>query len=206
MAWKSLKKLFSLKRIRSPKKFPEMGQISIHPRTGENFDFQLSLYAPSATSQKRISSTVLGRKLSSIRFPRYLTDHLIPVIGFLPQEASGYLQLSLRDGAIVVNRVNNKDSRRFARGCFVNVRESFSRMGLRRVPFSLQIPDAGAGFHLGASLPLGGEFVDRLGYLKSNKSIRIMDASLLPRIPAGGHTFLTMSLIDALMREQTCAS
>jgi ferredoxin len=198
--------LFSMKRIRTAKKLPEMGQISIHPRTRDDFDFQLSLYAPSETSQDRISKTIFGEKSMSIKIPKWATDHLIPIIGFLPQEASGYLRITMKGDSIVVNRIDNNESLRIARLCLSKVRKSFLKMGLLNVPFSLRIPDAGAGFHLGASLPLASEFLDEFGYLKNNPTIRIMDASILPKIPAGGHTFLTMSLIDYLMREKICES
>jgi hypothetical protein len=43
--------------------------------------------------------------------------------------------------------------------------------------------------------------LDMQGYLISNKSIRVLDASILPKIPAGAHTFLTMALIRALIKE-----
>jgi ferredoxin len=198
--------LFSMKRIRSAKNLPEMGQLSIHPRAREDFDFQLSLYTPSKTSQNKISKTIFGESSLRIKIPRWVTDHLIPIIGFLPQEASGYLRITMRGDSIIVNRVNNNESPRIARHCLAKVRKSFLKMGLLGVPFSLRIPDAGAGFHLGASLPLASKFLDEFGYLKSNPTIRIMDASILPKIPAGGHTFLTMSLIDSLMREQVCES
>jgi ferredoxin len=198
--------LFSVKRVQVSTNTPELGQILVYPREGKDFDFQLSLYAPSKTSQMRISETIFKGKLSRLKIPRFFTDHLIPVIGFLPQEASGFLQVSQDGDSVTVNRENNKTSRQFAQFSFAKAKKAFLNMGLHFVPFSLRLPDVGAGFHLGASLPLGGEFIDRSGYLKSNRTIRIMDASLLPKIPAGGHTFLAMALIDSLMRDQTCES
>ena len=74
-------------------------------------------------------------------------------------------------------------------------------MGLLSIPLGTRIPPPGAGFHIGASLPLGGDYLDMHGYLVSNKSIRVLDASILPKIPAGAHTFLTMALIRALIKE-----
>lgn len=196
--------LFSLKRVKFTTNTTEMGQISMYPKEGKEFDFQLSLYAPSKTSQMRISETIFRRKLSWLKVPRFITDRLIPVIGFLPQEASGFLRVSKDGDTVVVYRLKNENSHEFAQFSFARAKKAFLNMGLYLVPFSLRLPDAGAGFHLGASLPLGGEFIDESGYLRSNRTIRIMDASLLPEIPAGGHTFLVMALIDFLMNEKTC--
>ena len=68
----------------------------------------------------------------------------------------------------------------------------FSRMAI--------LPKPGEGFHSGASLTLGGEYVDETGLLRGTKRIHVSDVSLLPFIKPGAHTFTSMALNATLIK------
>ena len=55
------------------------------------------------------------------------------------------------------------------------------------------VPSPGSGYHSGAAMPMGGNYVDYSGRLIQAGSIQIVDATSLPKIPAGSHTFTAMA-------------
>lgn len=190
----------SRKRIKVTKSSKEVGQLVCYPMKSSIEDFQVSLYAPSEISRQRISQTVLPQLLQIIKLPRFLSERIIPAIGFLPQEVSGKLSILKTDVGFEIIRQRNKISRRASRIALKKVSKALRTFGLINFAPGTQIPIPGSGFHIGGSLPLGGEHVDEAGYLVNAKAIRVLDASILPNIPAGAHTFLTMALIRALLR------
>jgi hypothetical protein len=118
----------------------------------------------------------------------------------LPQSESGGIQIKKLNSGFEITRLNNPESVVGSKRSLKKVASATRRSGFICFPFTTQVPAPGSGFHIGASLPLGGKYLDANGYLIGSKSVRVLDASILPRIPAGGHTFLTMALIRALMR------
>ena len=192
---------FSRKRMRIEVNKPETGQIVIYPDAPNSVDFQMSCYAPSDVSQDRLSQMVVPRMLSWIKVPKIITERIIPVIGFLPQEVSGYLNIRLEKTGFNLQRVTNPDTNLVTRKIANRIKNTFRKMGFFMIPMSLVLPDPGSGFHIGASLPLGGEYVNQMGSLISDPRIKIMDSSILPKIPAGAHSFLTMALIRHLIRK-----
>lgn len=193
---------FSAKRFRSLKESKQLGQIVCYPSSFSKEDFQVSFYSPSELSQQRISQKIFPSFMRSAKVPRFISDRVIPVIGFLPQEASGIISLEKTTDGFRIKRIKNSTSRAFAKKSLRKISSSLSQFGLFNFPFVTQIPAPGAGFHIGASLPLGGEYVDSKGYLLNSNSIRIMDASILPKVPAGAHTFVAMALIRALILDE----
>ena len=70
------------------------------------------------------------------------------------------------------------------------------RLGLLPLVNTFATPSVGAGFHAGASMPMGSDsshLIDWNGKLKTEECIRIVDATSLMRIKAGSHTFMAMA-------------
>jgi hypothetical protein len=191
----------SRKRIRLIKSAKEVGQLVCYPLRSSIDDFQISFYAPSDLSRQRISQTIFPSFLQGIKLPRFLSERIVPAIGFLPQEASGRISITKTNLGFEIIRQRNKASITSSRAALKKVSAALRRFGLVNFWLGTQIPVPGAGFHIGASLPLGGKHVDHAGYLVNAKAIRVLDASILPKIPAGAHTFLTMALIRTLIRD-----
>lgn len=190
----------SRKRIRPMRLTKEVGQLVCYPDLNSANDFQLSFYAPSELSRQRISQTIFPSFLRLIKIPKFLSERIIPAIGFLPQEVSGKICILKNSVGFEITRQKNKASKTESRIALRRVSHSLRRFGLLNFRLGTQIPVAGSGFHIGGSLPLDGQYVNDAGYLINATSIRVLDASILPRIPAGAHTFLTMALIRALIK------
>jgi ferredoxin len=193
----------SKKRVRPIEEIAQIGQVAVYPQEVASGDFQVGFYAPSEVSRARISKSLLLGPLKHLMIPKFVSERLLPGIGFLPQESSGYLNLRLRGESIILSRVSNQKSKMEAGRVIRGLIPFFRSTQLRILRVSLRIPDAGSGFHLGASLPFDGKDVDEIGRLREEPRIKIMDASLLPSIPAGAHTFMSMALIRYLIKKES---
>lgn len=193
--------LISLRNFGSSK-IAEVANLVVYPKLHNSEDFQVSIYPPSETSRKRVLSIIFGESSLGKLVPRSLTNRLIPMIGSLPQSVSGQLLLKLNErGRFSMVRITNHKSKKATSNTLKSIRKLFRKQGLFTFSFLVQIPEAGSGFHIGASMPLGGEVLDEHARLRKQPNIRILDPSLLPYLPAGAHTFLTMACIRALIQE-----
>jgi hypothetical protein len=192
---------FSKKRMRQLESKKEVSQMVCYPSVHSNMDFQISFYAPSDLSRTRISQTIFPSFLQKLKIPKFISERVIPVIGFLPQDASGKLLIKKNSEGFSIIREKNPASSQSSREALRRVSKTLRPFGMVHLPLVTQIPAPGSGFHIGASLPLGGKYIDELGYLHSAKAVRVLDASVLPKIPAGAHTFFSMALIWALIRQ-----
>jgi len=190
----------SKRRVRPQKEAQEVSQMVCYPRDTAAGDFQISLYAPSELSRERISQIIFPKFLKKLRIPKFLSERIIPVIGFLPQDVSGRILIKKDVGGIKIMRQKNLSSVNSVRSALKIASTSLRPYGLFNLPLTSQIPVPGSGFHIGGSLPLGSIHLDEDGFLAIAKSVRVLDASILPKIPAGAHTFLTMALIRALLK------
>ena len=191
----------SRKRMRPLPSTKEVGQLVCYPQESLNEDFQISFYSPSELSRERISQTIFPTFLGRLKIPKFVSERIIPAIGFLPQDLSGKIVIKRVGGSFSISREKNPSSVYSSRDALRRVSRALRRFGFVNVPMATQIPAPGSGFHIGASLPLAGNYVDDLGYLHNAKSIRVLDASILPKIPAGAHTFFSMALIKALIKQ-----
>ena len=191
----------SRKRLRPSASTKEVGQLVCYPQEGLSEDFQISFYSPSELSRRRISQTVFPTFVSFLKIPKLISERIIPAIGFLPQDLSGKIVIKRVAKSFSIYRLENPSSVYSSRQALRRVSRAMRRFGFVNVSITTQIPPPGSGFHIGASLPLGGNYVDDFGYLNNAKSIRVLDASILPKIPAGAHTFFSMALIKALIKE-----
>lgn len=191
---------FTLKRIRAEDKRTEMSQMVCFPSSYSGLDFQLSFYAPSELTRYRVSQILFRRLADYIKFPKFISERIVPVIGFLPQDSSGKIRLERIGDVIKASRLKNSQSRINARRSLMKAAKPLKSFGFFSASFLTRVPDPGAGFHLGASLPLGGKFLDEMGCLRNSPQIQVLDASILQKIPAGAHTFLSMALIMSIVK------
>jgi hypothetical protein len=140
----------------------------------------------------------------NLKFPTVLTNRILPIIGSLPQSVSGVLRLTLEDNnKIRVRRIPNLKSKVTARSALNLLSATLKSVGVPNFIPALKLADPGSGFHLGASLPISGDLVDEKARLRTFPQIQILDTSILPVIPAGAHTFLTMALIRTILKQES---
>jgi choline dehydrogenase-like flavoprotein len=129
-----------------------------------------------------------------------LASRLFVIFGYLHSGDSSTIKLSLggnRDPKLTIDGCRNEMSARIsktvARTLFLN------RKYLRGVPipFYTQLDLPGGGYHSGGSFPMsacpGALQTDRLGRLASLPGVHLVDASILPTIPAGTTAFSVMA-------------
>lgn len=155
-------------------------------------DFQLSLYESNPEYAERLAGLLpfLGGLL---RPPEMLTQRLNAGIGFLDSSVSGNLRLRFVGGQTIVDRVAARGTWGVARSVMRRVSDRLSGLGIRPVPGAILVPPPGSGYHSGASLPMGGDIVGFDGALHSSPRVYVADASSLPKVWAGSHTFTAMA-------------
>jgi hypothetical protein len=121
-------------------------------------------------------------------------------IGFLDSDKSGRIEIELEDsGVLKASTHENSNTRATIKQSLKAISQILRKLNLWVLPWLTTTPPVGAGFHSGASLPINSEFIDEIGQLRKAKNIKIGDASLLPKIFAGSHTFNSMVLNHSLI-------
>lgn len=155
-------------------------------------DFQITAYESNDSYRTRLTEVFhVPRILTEMVKP--LANRFNPLIGFLDSSVSGSLDLRFSDGRTWVNRTPNPLARNVASQSLRRLGKYLRGTRYRTVPKVVVFPYVGSGYHAGASLPLGGTYVDLAGRLRNTNGIYLIDASVLPRIPAGSHTFAAMA-------------
>ena len=155
-------------------------------------DFQAAIYESNDEYAARLASAMpLFQNL--LKVPKFLVKRINPIIGFLDSSVSGSLELNHRSGRTWVTRKSNDETRRATLRTMTRIHSALDGTGLKPIRRLVSIPAPGTGYHSGASLPMGGDLVNFNSQLITSPSIFIVDASSLPRIPAGSHTFTAMA-------------
>ena len=163
-----------------------------HSRSTGPGDFQMGFYESHPVYRDRLRGLVGA-------FPaRLLPDPLLlrinASIGLLAPEFSGRLRIRLSaDGRSWVTRHATRLTQPAARSAIKRAGEWLGPLGIKPVPRGLIVPPPGSGFHVGGGLPVGGELVDFDGRLKDAPRVHVVDASSLPKVWAGSHTFTAMA-------------
>jgi choline dehydrogenase-like flavoprotein len=168
--------------------------VAYSDRSGAD-DFQLSLYDSNPEYLERLAglSSVAAGLLRGIGLSRLIDEKVNAGIGFLDSSVSGSLGLDYRNGRTWVTRQPARGLWRRALSVTRRVTRVTSRHGLHAIPGAVLVPPVGSGYHSGAGLPMGGAHVDLGGRLRGHGSIFVVDASSLPQIWAGSHTFTAMA-------------
>lgn len=155
-------------------------------------EFTLAVYESNPDFRGRLAR-VLKVPERFIPFPNWIRNRMNAGIGFLSPERSGTLTLRYDGGRTWVKPRSRERSRREAIEAARRAGTGLRRLGLHPVPSSVIVPSPGVGFHSGSALPIGGDAVDWNGRLRTAPSIMIVDATALPRIWAGSHTYTAMA-------------
>jgi len=173
--------------------------------TGPN-EFSMSIYEYSEDFESRVRELLPRNARPIVSLARPLIQRVLPGIGFLAQDVSGSLEISTESGiTTIVSRENDLTNRAIVRANRLLTKEA-RRLKLLRLPNPFSLPSVGAGFHVGASIPMGSsddKLLDWNGQLKAFPSIRVVDTSALPRIKAGSHTF--MAMVNAYRISSDCS-
>lgn len=183
--------LYKRPKMMSDLKF-SLSQMTITDKTS----YSASLYECNVDVRNRISSLIKDKCFGlKIPVPRFLDRYLFLGIGFLDSDHSGSIQLSRsHKDDVIIEMQNNPKTAKSVRIAIRSIERRLRRDRFWVIGRLTQTPLVGAGFHLGAGLPLGSEHVAENGTLRNANGVYIADVSLLPKIFAGSHTFNSMSL------------
>lgn len=133
-------------------------------------------------------------------FARALEKRLLIVQGYLHSDHSSNIAISLKKGGsdrLQLQAELNPEVRPTVRRVLRKLRHHGRQFGAWPLSPMLQVAEPGRGFHSGSSFPMRqnpGELeTDALGRLTCWRRIHIVDASVLPDIPATQITFSVMA-------------
>ena len=165
--------------------------------------FSASLYLSNKDVRERIAN-LIAKKLFGLRIPipSFVDRILFLGIGFLDSNNSGKIILKRHHSHNIINvfSKSNPSSRIFIRKALKLISKRLRKNRMFVFSCISIVPDPGEGFHSGAALSLGGEFVDETGVLRASKHIHVSDVSILPFIKPGAHTFTSMALNAAVIQ------
>lgn len=173
--------------------------VAYSERAGED-DFQLAIYESNPEYVARLAAMV-PRLKPIIKVPSILISRINVGIGFLDSSISGSLRLRYSNGRTWVSRNNSPLVRSKAESVLRRVASSTKQHGLHAVPKFILIPPTGNGYHSGASMPMGEDLIEMNGSLKTTEGVYVVDASVLPEIWAGSHTFTAMANAYRIVQE-----
>jgi choline dehydrogenase-like flavoprotein len=157
----------------------------------------LQVYTYSDTIAAAIRSSLGPLKM----FARQLQGRLLVVQGYLHSDESPSIQMTLkRDGQkdfLQLDAVPNPETSPAIKKVLRELLNQRGAIGGFAVPAMLQVAQPGRGFHCGGSLPMRaqpGKFeTDLLGRPSGWSRIHVVDASVLPTVPATTITFSVMA-------------
>jgi hypothetical protein len=174
-----------------------------HPRISRH-SVHLQVYTYSDTIASAVRRSLGPLKL----FSRPILERLLIVQGYLHSDESSAIQMTLRrdgNGAkdyLELKGVPNPETNGAVKRVLKELQGQFRALGGFVVPPMLQISLPGRGFHCGGSLPMRaqqqpqqpGDFeTDCLGRPRGWSRIHVVDASVLPSVPATTITFSVMA-------------
>lgn len=141
------------------------------------------VYDPSVSNEPRIRGEL--RIPKQFRFlSRTLATHLVPVVIYSSSTRDEYLEISTGGSGTEVRAFRSGEIRKRFGAAIRDLSSSFRKAGYIAGRGFFRIGRVGAGFHLGASLPMGLSTTE-LGSFGGLKRVHIVDSSVLPRLTAG---------------------
>jgi hypothetical protein len=159
-------------------------------------ELSMSVYEYSDEFKNRLEQMVPRLVRPFIKLITPITRQIVPGIGFLSQDVSGLIRLTFDGKRTTVSFLQNPLTKKAIRSAKRLLGRTSRRLGLMPIPNPFATPSVGAGFHAGASMPMGDLpdcLIDWDGRLKVAPSIQVVDATSLMRIKAGSHTFMAMA-------------
>jgi choline dehydrogenase-like flavoprotein len=162
----------------------------------------IQLYGHSDFLVKELEATFLRIPLRWKWFRNNFIGRLMIAQGFLHSSHSGSIDLELTttpSGASALSASCIPSFRAFKKVLQVGWKLLSHAFQLRAAPLfpGLKFPDPGASYHSGGSFPMSdspvGMQTDTLGRLREHPRLHIVDASVMPSIPATTITFTVMA-------------
>jgi ferredoxin len=181
-----------------------LSQATLTSNLGEDCEFMCSLYSCNSDVRKRISELIASRFFGlQLKLPKFLDRILYLGIGFIDSTQSGSIQIDLVNDTdeIEISSKRNPKSKKVVKRALQEIARTTRKSKMFTLTWFYQMPNPGAGFHSGASMPAGGTFVSENGTLRSLESVIIADVSILPFIKPGPHTFTSMAINTAIVKE-----
>jgi choline dehydrogenase-like flavoprotein len=162
----------------------------------------LQVYGYSTFLHQELNRTFLKWPLRSAAFRRGFLGRLMIAQGFVHSNESGSIELTLKkdpnDNTFLHVRICDR-WRGLATILRVGIKlliQSFRTKTIPLIP-GLQLPNPGSGYHSGGTFPMktdpGPLDTDTLGRLPSTDRVHLVDASVLPSVPATSITFTVMA-------------
>lgn len=187
------------------KKGLSLAQIFVTNKGKETIPFHLSLYSPNFEIAKRIEAKIHEITRIRIRLPKFIWHRIVAGIGFVSPDLSGHLQMHAEGESFSIKRITNENTALKVSEVNRQISDGLRKIGLYRLPFSLQIPEIGSGFHSGGGVSNycdeDGPIVDKYGKYRKFPNLVICDASGMPFDIAGPHTLTAMAFAYRNARE-----
>ncbi len=161
----------------------------------------LQIYGYSAFLHHELDRTFLKWPFRLPVFRRHFLGRLLVAQGFIHSSSSGWVELTLNkasDGRACLDARVHRSSKAFMTTLKVGWKLLKQSLNLRAIPLipGLKFPNPGSGYHSGGTFPMrlrpGPLETDVLGRLPNMERIHLVDASVLPSIPA---TSITLSVM-----------
>lgn len=162
----------------------------------------LQIYGYSSFLHHELNRTFLGWPLRLPAFRRQFLGRLLVAQGFIHSDESGSVELTLRkaaDGRVFLDARIQHSRKGLATTLKAGWKLVKQALNLRAIPLlpGLQFPNPGSGYHSGGTFPMRNSpqalETDTLGRLPSMDRLHLVDASVLPSIPATSITFSVMA-------------
>ncbi len=175
--------------------------LEIDDRSISDHLVHLQIYGYSPFLHHELNRTFLKWPLRLPAFRRHFLGRLLVAQGFIHSKSSGHVELTLKkssDGSSFLDARIRRTGQAFITTLKVGWKLMKQSLNLRAIPLipGLKFPNPGSGYHSGGTFPMrhqpGPLETDVLGRLPRMDRIHLVDASVLPSIPA---TSITLSVM-----------
>lgn len=176
--------------------------LEIDDPSVSNHLIHLQIYGFSTFLLQELKRTFLRIPLQIASFRRQFLGRLLIAQAYIHSNESATIQLTLKkagSGRIFLDARIPKPRKALLKAFKVGWKLLSQSLRLRAIPLipGLQFPKPGSGYHSGGSFPMrkapGPLETDTLGRLPSMDRVHLIDASVLPSIPATSITFSMMA-------------
>jgi hypothetical protein len=174
----------------------ELAQLFIR----KQHEFHISVYEFSNQFMER-AKLIIGNLVNLI--PRFIWGHIVAGIGFINSEDSGYLKVEYNNSRSFISEVKNSKSKTKIRHAIKSSQRNLLRSGILSLPFTTQVPNVGASYHVGSARVNGNYVFSPSGKIsnKSNLEVYVLDSSSILDLPVGPITTLVMAAAYARTKE-----
>jgi len=177
-----------------------LSQITLSSDNSTSNNFKASLYKSNTDIRSRINELLKSKLFFNLPLPSFLDRFLFLGIGFLDAKNSGTIKIRKVGKEVMVETISPGTKQ--IREALLRIRKYLSPKGFYVLPGVFIKPPPGLGFHSGGGFPIASSHVDEFGRLRNDPRIRISDVSILKSIPAGAHTFSSMSIVSSTIKSE----